>query len=122
SQSGSCPTGPSNWKEVFNAKDVENGGRKLIVFNKNAVVEDFFYTLRVWNGTDWLELDPGAGNQNGGEPFTFESVAACAITGGIVGLGASMLANNLLEPSGALVFGLAGAVVGLIVGFVASRF
>lgn len=67
-QSSSCPTQPCKWG-VFEAKDVENGGRTLVVKNKNEVSEAFFYTLRLTNGTTWLELDPGGANQNGGMPL-----------------------------------------------------
>ena len=117
--SGPCPTQACKW-EQFEAKRVENGGHTLVVKNKNRTVQDFAYTLRVKNGTNWLDLDPGGSNQNGGLPL-YESSAVGIVTGAVVGLGAAALATNALEPIGAVVFALGGAVVGLIVGFVLDR-
>lgn len=118
-QSGGCPTAPRKWP-VFEAESVANGGLTLVVKNKNEDVENFFYTLRVAKGANWLELDPGGTNQNGGMPFT--SLMVGVIAGAVCALGAAALASNVLEPAGALIYGVGGAVVGLIVGFVLDRF
>ena len=67
-QSGGCPTQQCKW-DVFEARREENSGRTLVVRNKNEVAENFAYTLRVANGTNWLNLDPGGVNQNGGSPI-----------------------------------------------------
>ena len=53
--------------EVLKPKRVINDGMSLVVKNKNVdeVVGEFTYTLRVTNGREWRDLDPGGLNQNG---------------------------------------------------------
>lgn len=118
--STSCPTRACTWDE-FKAHKVKDEGLTLVVKNKNDDVTNFAYTLRVTNGSEWLELDPGGGNQNGGEP-PFTSYASALVTGAIVGVGTAALTSAALAPSNALLFSLGGAVVGLIVSFVLDRF
>lgn len=116
SDSGPCPTRECHWDSVFKAKSVENGGQILVVWNKNAVAQNFAYTLRVVNGANWLNLDPGGSNQNGGLPL-FKSQAASIVTGAVVGLTTLATASNALDTQSALVYGIGGAIVGLVVGF-----
>ena len=87
-QSSSCPNHACKW-DVFEAKNVTNGGLTLIVKNTNEDVAEFFYTLRLTNGTDWLDLDPGGMNQNGGIPlFSANAIllgGAGLVTGALIG-------------------------------------
>lgn len=61
-----CPTSASNWGQ-FEGEEVLNGGKTLVVYNKNQTPRDFAYTLRVTNdgGKTYLPLDPGGQNKNG---------------------------------------------------------
>lgn len=118
--SGSCPTQPTHWDSVFRARSVENGGQTLVVWNKNAVVQNFAYTLRVVSGANWLNLDPGGSNQNGGIPL-FKSLAASIVTGAFVGVATIATASSAFDPSSALVYGIGGAIAGLIIGFLFDR-
>ena len=118
--SGTCPTEPSNWDSVFKARSVEGGGLTLVVWNKNEVAQNFAYTLRVIKGASWLNLDPGGSNQNGGIPL-FKSLAASVATGAIVGLASIATASSAFDASSAVVYGIGGAIIGLIVGFLFDR-
>ena len=118
-ETGGCPSRKSTWP-VFRAMREEKDGGTLVVRNKNLVAQDFFYTLRVVSGNDWLELDPGGSNQNGGEP-PLTSYAALALTGAIVGAAATALLSNELVASTALLYAIGGALVGLVVGFLLDR-
>ena len=100
-------------------KGEEQNGRTLIVRNKNKDVEDFAYTLRVANGANWLDLDPGGKNQNGGIPLAHRAIGP--LTGLVVGLGAASLASYALEPSGVLLLGVGGLVVGFLVALVLDQ-
>jgi len=117
-KSTACPTSACTWNE-FEAKSVEQGGLELIVKNKNDDRAQFCYSLRVTDGSQWLLLDPGGTNGNGGyEPFTW---AATALTGAVVGIGSSAMVTNALEAQTALTYGLGGALVGAIIGFLFGR-
>lgn len=117
---GPCPTTAVYWDSVFKAKSVEDGGRTLVVWNKNAKAQEFSYTLRVVNGEKWLDLDPVGSNQNGGIS-EFRSLAATAVTGGIVALATVATLTSGFEPARTLGYGIGGAIVGLIVGFLFDR-
>lgn len=119
SQTGGCPTGKSTWP-IFRAVREDGAGETLVVRNTNPIAEDFFYTLRVVNGPDWLNLDPGGSNQNGGEP-PFISYAGSALTGAIVGLGTTALLTNEFDASTGLLYAIGGALVGLVVGLLFDR-
>lgn len=60
-----CPQ--SEMWQVFKALRVFNDGMSLAVFNRNPCPAqgEFTYTLRVTNGDEWRNLDPGGSNQNG---------------------------------------------------------
>lgn len=118
--SGTCPIHECHWDAVFKAKDVEDGGLTLVVWNKNAVAQNFAYTLRVVSGANWLNLDPGGSNQNGGLPL-FKALAASIAAGAISALATSTMTSGAMEPSNALIYGIGGAVVGLIIGLLFDR-
>lgn len=120
SETGPCPRKATYWDSVFKARSVENGGRTLVVWNKNAKVQDFFYTLRVVNGANWLDLDPGGSNQNGGIQ-RFRSLAATATAGAVAAISAIATVTSSFDPASALVYGLGGAIVGLIIGLVSDQ-
>lgn len=117
---GPCPKAECHWDAVFKAKSVEDGGQTLVVWNKNAVAQNFAYTLRVVSGANWLNLDPGGTNQNGGLPL-FRALAANVATGAIVALATAVMTNATLEPLNALIYGIGGAGVGLLVGLLFDR-
>jgi len=119
-ETGPCPMTACKWDAVFKAVRVKDSGKTLVVWNKNAVVQTFFYTLRVVKGTDWLELDPGGTNQNGGLPF-YTDYSVGILTGAIVGLGTLATAVSSFDVSAGLTYAIGGAVVGLIIGFLLNR-
>jgi hypothetical protein len=95
--------------------------RMLKVWNKNRVPAEFSYCLRITNGTDWKLVDPGGQNENRGMPFYQYLLSAGGVTGAVVGMGATIFLMNAFVPSAALLFGIGGAAVGLVVGFVLAR-
>ena len=89
-QSG-CPSTMSNWGQ-FDALDVKNAGRTLVVWNKNQTPQDFGYTLRVTKdrGATYLPLDPCGVNQNGSYRAGTSSLlvaAGCLVAGSLLTLG-----------------------------------
>lgn len=118
-QSSNCPTQPCKWS-VFEAARVDGNGKTLVVTNKNEISQDFAYTLRVVKGTDWLNLDPGGANRNGGTTKAAQLAIGIA-TGAIVGLGAVSIASNAFDVANAVAYGIGGAVVGLIVALLFNR-
>lgn len=118
-ETGGCPDRKSYWP-VFRAMREERGGGTLVVRNKNLEVQDFFYTLRVVRRTEWLDLDPGGSNQNGGEP-PLTAYAGLALTGAIVGLGTTALLTSEFVVSTGLLYAIGGALVGLVVGLLLDR-
>ncbi len=115
------PWGQFTPLSVLNGTAPGSERRILKVWNKNNAQAEFSYSLRITNGTDWKLIDPGGTNENRGLPLYQYMLSTGGVTGAIVGLGSAMLANSMLEPSGAWVFALGGAVVGLIIGFVLGR-
>jgi len=63
-----CPKTPGQWDQ-FEANNVGENNRTLVVINLNDYEAEFAYTLRVkktvGSETKWLELDPGGLNKNG---------------------------------------------------------
>ena len=122
-----CPmTSPPPWGQFTPLAVLDGNGpgterRILKVWNKNRVPAEFSYSLRITDGTDWKLIDPGGQNENRGLPLYQYSLSTGAITGAVVGIGASVLLMNAFVAPTALVIGLGGAAVGLIVGFVLAR-
>lgn len=121
-----CPMTAQTWGQfdpllVMGGSGPGTERRVLKVWNKNNTQSEFAYTLRITDGTNWLNLDPGGENQNRGIPFQSYLLSAGGLTGAIVGIGATVLANSALVPMDALTFGIGGLIVGLIIGFVLDR-
>lgn len=86
----SCPSQSSVWgqfkpDEVLDGDGPGQEGRVLKVWNRNHSPAEFSYTLRITNGSEWLELDPGGINQNGGQPLYSQAYyyIGAAVVGGI---------------------------------------
>lgn len=81
-----CPT-QGVW-DVFEPLRSDNNRKTLVVNNPNPspAQGEFQYTLRVVNGRgDYLDLDPGGINQNGGHDLQSGPVLAAAVGGLIAG-------------------------------------
>lgn len=127
-----CPDETGVW-DVFNPIQVVKSGnpperRTLIVKNLNPDMGGgkgqgkFRYNLRVTNGSDWKNLDPPGDNTNGGSSFTFSSfLTVGGVTGVIVGIGTAALVSNGFIAQDSLLYGIGGAFVGLMVGFLFDR-
>lgn len=119
-----CP-GPNVW-EVFQPIRVSPNRKKLVVDNPNIdpVLGPFGFVLRVTDDdsdTYW-DLDPGGDNQNGPTQPFMEYLTAPLITGLVVGLGTvTLLRGSFVPDSTALIFGIGGALVGLLIGFLLRR-
>lgn len=121
-----CPPTGSQLQNVFWV-DKNKTGNKLQLINMDLKVEKLRFKINMVKisdptATSFIELDPiiKNGNQGGSEPFSNFAVAPL-LTGAIVGIGAAVFANAALVPQNALVFGIGGAIVGLIVGLVLDR-
>ena len=121
-----CPPTGSHLQNVFWV-DKNKTGSKLQLINMDLKVEKLRFKINMVKisdpaATSFIELDPiiKNGNQGGAEPFSNFAVAPL-LTGAIVGIGTALFANAALVPPNALVFGIGGAIVGLIVGLVLDR-
>jgi hypothetical protein len=120
---GGCAPEGSELPSVFYVHPTKPLGKKLVhVINTDWDIEDFYFGFSFVsrNGTEKAYYDPGGKNQNGGVPF-IKSLAVGLITGALVGIGAVTLAIKSFDPSTALIYGIGGAVVGFVVGFVFDR-
>jgi hypothetical protein len=63
-----CPVTPGQWDQ-FEANNVRDNNKTLVVLNRNDYEAEFAYTLRVQktdgSKTKHLKLDPGGLNKNG---------------------------------------------------------
>ena len=93
-----CPTTSGQWGQ-FKAIEVRNNGRTLVVYNKNDTEKDFGYTLRVTNddGHNYLDLDPGGGNQNGPQQLYKISPVVAGLIGAVAGSALTFGAQVLLK-------------------------
>ena len=96
---GACPDEEA-W-EVFCPLSVSPDGKKLTVKNDNVdpILGDFGYTLRVTNGEEWLELDPGGTNTNGPSRLSLASYATIGV-GVLAFVAYSAYAFDLFGPPG----------------------
>lgn len=64
-QGPGCPPKDYGQWDGFTSINVKDHGLTLVVTNKNDSVTEFGYTLRVTDGANFVDLDPGGNNQNG---------------------------------------------------------
>lgn len=106
-----CPDQTGVW-EVFKPRRIDvscqaSERRILIVRNRNPKPPQgpFQYNLRVTNGTDWKNLDPGGTNNNGHSRLevNYLAVASIGVTTGVlsaVATAAALAKFNLVCPAG----------------------
>ena len=87
-----CPTATGTWGQFTPEKLMSSSGpggqdRILQVRNKNSSQNEFAYTLRATDGSNWLTIDPGGVNGNGGAPLYGQ--AAYYIGAALVGAAAT---------------------------------
>ncbi len=128
-----CPDSPCAMPNVFWVDDMDKNGEWIDVINMNMAVENFRFTLNfveksVSNptATDYVPLDPTGGNQNtggtgSGSPLISTSLATGVVTGVVAAIGAVTLASKAFVAQSALLYGIGGALVGLVVGFLLER-
>jgi hypothetical protein len=94
-----CPTTKGQWGQ-FKAIEVRNAGRTLVVRNRNQTPQAFGYTLRVTkdDGHNYLDLDPGATNQNGPQQMSKVSPLAAGLAGAVAGAVLTLGAQALFNP------------------------
>lgn len=105
----------------------KNKSDKLQLINMDLKPEKLRFKINLVKSSnpssqDFIPLDPIINNGNrGGEERLASFAYAPLLTGAIVGIGAALLANGALVPANALVFGIGGGIIGLIVGFLFDR-
>lgn len=113
-----CAPEGSNFHPIFYVHPDLPLGKKLVhVINTDTDIEKFCFGFSFVSkdGTETAYFDPGGDNENGGG-HKFEW-ASNIITGATVGLGTVVLVSNSFVPATGLLFGIGGAIVGLVVGF-----
>lgn len=123
-----CPEEYCELPGIIWVNKVHPQGKWIEVINMDMNPLRFQFTLNFVDKTitnptkaDYVALDPGGGNENGGNPPLID-YASVILTGAIVGIGATVLATNAFDAPNALIYGLGGALVGLIVKFLLDRF
>lgn len=126
-----CPRSRCGLPGVIWVDDIDKKGEWIDVINMNLTELKFQFTLNfcdksISNPTavDYIPLDPPGDNQDGGgtgSGFTFSSyVMVGGVTGVLVGIGTSASISGFL-PQNILAYGIGGALVGLLVGFLLGR-
>ena len=121
-----CPETRQTWGQ-FKADSVSDDGLTLTVDNKNDKVRDFAYTLRITDGQDWVDLDPGGMNRNGGgePPSALSSsstlIAMGAGAGALVGVAYVALSGADMTTEAAAMYGVGGAILGALAGLLIGR-
>lgn len=90
-----CPTSHCAMPGVFYVDDMDDDGEWIDVINMDMVKEELWFTLNLVDksdptSTNYVPVDPGAGNQNGGEPGSDPTLDWLAPTA--LGFGAGLLA------------------------------
>ena len=128
-----CPTSPCSMPGVFWVDDMDSDGKWIDIINMDMVKQDFWFTLNLCDKSiknptqaDYVPLDPGGGNQNmggsGSGLLVLNTVLTVGgVTGAIVAMGTIALTNSEFVAQTVALAGLAGAAVGLAVGFVFAR-
>lgn len=131
-EGAACPRTRCGIPGVVWVDDVDKKGEWIDVINMDLTELKFQFTLNfcdksISNPTeaDYIPLDPPGDNQDGGgtgSGFTFSSfLTVGAVTGVTVGIGTAALVSNGFIPQDSLLYGIGGALVGLIVGFLFDR-
>lgn len=117
-----CAPEGSNFHPIFYVHPDMPLGKKLVhVINTDTDVEKFCFGFSFVSkdGTETAYFDPVGDNKNGGgNKFEW---ASNIVTGAIVGFGTVVLVSNSFVPATALLFGIGGAIVGLVVGILFKR-
>jgi hypothetical protein len=124
----SPPSSGDRMDDVFWVDKMHDDGKWIDVINMNLKVEDFYFILNFVkkNTTSPLiGLDPPGGNENSGGPGSGLMLSGYLTTGiatgAIVGLGTAAFASEYFVEQNLLVYGIGGALVGLLLGILASR-
>jgi hypothetical protein len=121
-----CALEGSNYLPIFFVHPTMKLDKKKIhVINTDPYNEKFFFGFSFVSkdGTEKAYFDPGGENQNGGiGQFEWSNSLTGAITGAVAAIATVTLVSNSFEPASALIFGIGGAVVGLIFGLIVGRF
>ncbi len=122
-----CPETECHKKHAFWV-DKNVNGKKLTLINMDLKPERLRFRINLVKVSDpgarpFIFLDPIIGNGNNGSPESFVSamLVTGALTGALVGIGAATLATSGFVAPTALVYGIVGAVAGMIVGLVLDR-
>lgn len=121
-----CPPLGSHMPDTFWV-DKNKSGSKLELINMDLKAQKLRFKINMVKVSDpaarpFIELDPVISNGNQGAPERLDSfVVPALVTGAIVGLGTFAVVSNSLISATGLLFGIGGAIVGLIVGLIADR-
>jgi len=125
-----CPTTRCGLPGVMWVDKVDRNGEWIDVINMDLTELEFQFTLNFVEKSNpqsstYIALDPPGGNQNAGGPgsgFTLSGLVTVGVaTGAIVGLGTAAFASKYFVEQSLLVYGLGGALIGLLVGLLARR-
>lgn len=120
----SCPPDGSQMQDAFWVD--KNERRKLRLINMDLKEQKFRFKINMVREADptgaLIPLDPivNNGNRGGAEPFVEFSYGP-VVAGAIAGLAAVLAINAGLMPANAIVFGIGGALVGLVVSLAFGR-
>ena len=95
-----CPEIPGQWDQ-FEANNVTDKNKTLVVLNRNEYEAEFGYTLRVKKAVGgkikWLSLDPGGMNKNGSTRFVDVSQLITVAVGAATATVLVLLSFGLLK-------------------------
>lgn len=123
-----CPTKrPDKKDEIFYAD--RSRPRTLVAVNTNPSRQFFSFCINFVDSTasgpkKLIPYDPPGDNQDGGIGMTDQRFVLVGAISGALGAAVSvaLMPGNALEPPSVLLYGLGGAIVGLLPGLVATRF
>lgn len=123
---GCAPEGSSYFPDLFVHPTLPLQKKLVHVVNTDQHVEKFYFGFSFVSKTYPAEspyFDPPGDNQDGGlSGFDWDLAVAGMVSGAVAAIATLSLAGNSLEPVNTLLYGAGGAVVGLVVGLVVSRF
>lgn len=127
-----CPQSRCEIPGMMWVDDFDKKGEWIDVINMDLTELKFHFTLNfvrkdVANPTeaDYIPLDPPGGNENGGgtgSGFTLSAyMTTGVVTGAVVGIGTAALVSYGFVAQNAWLYGIGGALVGIIVGLLFGR-